>query len=376
MKHIKKNFSGIFREKATTILLIIGFCLTFFIVINGIEAFNEMLTVEEATSESRYKYELYISLVLQEECPAESIDDALGRVSGFDSGNVILSVHFPEFVFGVQSSVDYAVCINEDMQGTFENRKYLSSAELSEDNWIIVGSTLEKLRGDDKKVTLKNREYEVIEVFKDIYHISEANETALVSMTSLDNVGRKSIMDDIIEGKGFELVVCSDKKDISYVYDDIKDIFEPLGFSVGQYDNAERENDYKKFAFSDGAKGVEKWYTGLLLVFAVVNCFFVSDIWVAYRMKEYAIKRAFGMSAARIFLDISGKMLPLALMSLVIALCVQAGYLAVMGLDYDIHYVEDMLMILAAMGVIIISASIVPLIRILRLKPADSIKTL
>ena len=57
-------------------------------------------------------------------------------------------------------------------------------------------------------------------------------------------------------------------------------------------------------------------------------------------------------------------------------MCVQAGYLAVMGLDYDIHYVEDMLMILAAVGVIIISASIVPLIRILRLKPADSIKTL
>ena len=111
-----------------------------------------------------------------------------------------------------------------------------------------------------------------------------------------------------------------------------------------------------------------------LYVFSIANCFVVTNYWIITKQREMAIRKAFGWTNRQLILLIVTEMCKVLALGLFVSL-VMTGIVKAFGAKYfSIHLTPMFVAETAIMFVItLIAASVIPSIRILKIRPAEVI---
>ena len=386
------------RDIPASIFLITGLALTFFLFFNGLSIINAIDYEKEMERKENYDFTANISVISpfsEGEYSVNGTQETIMRDEDFDA-----EVEFDKII-SICKSYKGNCYVVVDLEG--ENKTLLLGKiyiafneekviELEDGSYKTLGGDMPEMNGiyiyegmksdvhniDGKDSFMVNNEY--LEVDGMIKDYSMAKEVEGVVMT-WDNIGDYSM--DIIkkyqkrfiaDGSGVQIIFESNLSTAKEDFDEVCKSFVDSGFELVDI------NEYLKSINEDSEYSVfEEASFVLTLVlagFALVNCMYISNLWIDRRTDEIMIRKANGGSIWEIFKILFKDILKFALYAMIIACLMQLVYGYIIKRDGTLitFSFEDVALIGAGLLLTSMMSLIVPIIKAARIMPATGIK--
>lgn len=367
--YIKQMFRKIFRYKLTSIFFLIGQLIVYGTIFGALGIYNKAYDKETDRLNSIYESCIQLDVVT-----SKKIDIFSYLPTNVDTGNMTLKGRLSLGIqeLGTSMRCEMILKANEPL-----NYKLLSGrlpGDAPDDagkNLVAAGinKVKEATEKDGKKyLTIEGEVYEVVGVLG-----SEKSDywdnTVVLNLNCIGENTLKSIMtkqEYVIElgSNNGEL-----DKTYSAVYGNIKSVDSDAVINATKINSTGESTIENTLARENIRVNVIAYF------FCVLNCMIMSEFWMIQRRKEFAIKKAFGMSNIRIIGQIAASVAVLGVVAFIIFI---AGFLILKIFPAanvpDISFsINSLLIAVSSILITFIVTMIYPVYKIIKFDPAEQI---
>lgn len=304
----------IFREKGTSIIFTLGLAVSCFILINvsvlvsKINIHNKVYNNYENIIGFDIWYSEFIYAEPQEDASELSLSNYLEKIickmSETTIGNAFLDTRINVNNRSEQFTATIVVKTNEEL-----NIKCINEYNADIINGIIVGESMldyAQNNGNNMTLNIGGNVMPIVGVQEN--NMSGGVDTSIYIFWENCDEAVKKYLSYISANERLHGAYKS-MSDISIEYNNFKTYAENLGFNV-KAEDAEYYGDYNNYLYVS----YNVIFMAGSLIFSILNCFVVSNLWLTGRRTELAIRKAYGYSmgqiAGLIFVDIAKLCIP------------------------------------------------------------------
>lgn len=387
----------IFRDPLIAAVLIINMALIFFLIINVLNIKYQWEESEEKQAKYKFRKEFSVCAIgtdAEEEMVGEWRIGQYSSPSLDDEG----MLNYCKEVFDIARQFDGNViyytnrCINDRKGQTFGHIKYCLTQKEDFNTELTDGSIVSKsyeqmgegvfVPESFKDAVYSENGHDYIDIFdvrlnvlgirKDTT-LDNSDSYFLLYLYNINDDDREKLFrvweTDMWEDR-LELKFESNNDNAENNYNEIKKNFVDKGYVII------RENDcmdYTNYYFKFISKTRSIIYA-VLMFFAVVNCIYISKIWIMRKQREFVIRKTFGQGMLSLLCRIFSELFCLTVVTAVVVVILQFVYGALTGGIVLQLTVFNIVAILATMlGVTVINL-ILPLVKVARIQPAKGLK--
>lgn len=383
MSDIKETIRVFFRDIPTTLLILVGLVLSYFVAINGISFMNTISYEQEKKNSSGYdnRMSFMVDFCIPPSYKAEDEGSYREKIATFvsefetDTGNLIVN--------------SYNVIMGDSMDGEY-TKLFLSKNEKIKEKIISGRMPTEEEIESKSNVVLLSKEYKKYTVQKDgetqirfgdtyfkVTGFFETNDTTqdrrniiLFKEAFSDKVINNFIMRIFEQGYMNIEYVVNNEEILAQSYSKLLNIVKKNGFIVTEDLFADGDAVYNKKA------KFNRMFLYILFLSSMINCMVISGVWIQKRFKELVVRKTMGYSMGQIIWLLAVDLFKYSILSLILAFTIQMIYSGILtGDKLRIRYfMQNSVYILGSMAIVIIGTLIIPLIKLKRVVPAGNIR--
>ena len=299
----------IFREKATSIIFTLGLAVSCFILINVSILVNKIDIHNKVYNsyENIIGFDIWCSEFLYEESQEDDtkltlsnyLEKIVCKMSETESGNAFLDVRVHLNNRSKTYDATIIVKTNEKL-----NIECIDTYDRNIRNGILVGENLldyAEYNGKELTLNIGGNSMPIVGVLEN--NMAGGVDTSLYIFWENCDESVKEYLN--YESANERLAgAYKSKSDISAEYTNFKAYAENIGFNV-KIEDVEYYGDYNNYLYVS----YNVIFMAGALIFSILNCFVVSNLWLTGRKNELAIRKAYGYNmgqiAGLIFADIA-----------------------------------------------------------------------
>lgn len=372
---VKYKVLDYIRTYYDNVLMVLGFVLSFFLVINCIRLLGEM----EMTSkgESAFPNEFTAKYTMnEEETQKVDIEKLILMLQEYQVNILLENCYVARG--DLLEYMPVSVCISTPLGMKFVLEKGVLNLKEqgSIDGEILIGKSLKDyvwIKKNKEYITLGGQEFSVGGVLD---YVGIDDESVYILWEQLNEEQKKDLITEIekyclnFNNVNLQITMQSNTS-LDTIYQELS---EKISTDLyGQIQVAVEKED--RDVFDSARKKINVMLSVILLIFSVISCIVISDLWFSRRKKEFLIKKAFGYNMRQIAVVLIKEISRMSLVSLLISVPLQMIY------SYCKHYgtadmrtsiilILDLLIgVLAVDGIVMIR----PYLKISKLNPSQSI---
>lgn len=364
------------RDKETFILFIIGFGLSFFIVLNGYHLLNAWFT-QMIKSQSEASYQNHVQFTAatnvperrqqtMEESFAErqqaivKTDELLHILSRQNDTTYIKDIYLPIGSAAQYESTDIILSYSEEWYRTLQSGYYPTKEQLNSGKKYAVISESAKAyveqAEDGEIIKINGHAYWVTGVF-DNYQAS-GYDMKICFFYSPDegyqqDIIHERIADYLINGFPLDISIGSNTQDVSDAAKELTDIIESkFNCSTDVSDYSEDTSIAKFYA------GIKAVVLGILFFVSILNCIQITRLWMVRKQKDLIILKTYGFENYQIVARLAGELVQMMLISLLCIVLLDTLYMirtASFSLSLWVYVQNASLLLIAFIIVIILT---------------------
>lgn len=354
------------RYKYASVLLIVGMTMLSFLGFNAIKISNNMQ--ETLTSEGYGDYKLVKNYYIDASNKNKEflwVANAIEKIVMQNNGEG--AIHCTMYVGEATQQLDVHFVMTDDYYEFANN--ILKDSSYSNGNTIILGS--EKTANEwesliSTKLSICNEEFEVLNKVE----VSELSEYDHIFIKWSDmSEGIRKVFADFTASKMCLFTMFEKGEDTTNIENIISKLQEHI--------YVEEMKEEKEESFTEKMyKGFNSVFYIVLMVYAIINCIVFSDIWVQNCMREFVIRKTFGMSMQDIKIHLIKEIGILSFIAVLISLPLQYLYMFITGEATQFNYeVGDLIKYILIFTVVIMYINILfPMHVIKRINPCDGLR--
>lgn len=391
----------IFRDPVISIILIINMALVFFLVINVINLMSQKKESEEKIAQYSFSFDKMLKVypkgtIIDEEItedmkyttvePPEISDkeksefyhDICDVVKEFD-GNVELMSGRWLYDKEANNSGAIRICIkhNEETVVPLINGDTITIDEVGKDDGIVLPAVFKeniiKEDGNDT-IDILDKRFSVSGLRKD-YTLDNSDTSVTIYAEQLPQGVLDKWIDEIWSDDDWESYIFfnlkSNKDNAEDNYELIKKQINDKGYVLYPERNRSTEN---KLFFADFNSTVSGCIYIFLIVFAIVNCIYISNIWIIRKQRELVIRKTFGYGMIKIIKGIVNEMFSITVFTAVLSVVLQIIYGKITGESTFSFSPASVAIVIIAIVIITVVNSVIPLIKVAIIQPAKGLK--
>ena len=372
---VKYKVLDYIRTYYDNVLMVLGFVLSFFLVINCIRLLGEM----EMTSkgESAFPNEFTAKYTMnEEETQKVDIEKLILMLQEYQVNILLENCYVARG--DLLEYIPVSVCISTPLGMKFVLEKGVLNLKEqgSIDGEILIGKSLKDyvwIKKNKEYITLGGQEFSVGGVLD---YVGIDDESVYILWEQLNEEQKKDLITEIekyclnFNNVNLQITMQSNTS-LDTIYQELS---EKISTDLyGQIQVAVEKED--RDVFDSARKKINVMLSVILLIFSVISCIVISDLWFSRRKKEFLIRKAFGYNMRQIAVVLIKEISRMSLVSLLISVPLQMIY------SYCKHYgtadmrtsiilILDLLIgVLAVDGIVMIR----PYLKISKLNPSQSI---
>ncbi len=372
---VKYKVLDYIRTYYDNVLMVLGFVLSFFLVINCIRLLGEM----EMTSkgESAFPNEFTAKYTMnEEETQKVDIEKLILMLQEYQVNILLENCYVARG--DLLEYMPVSVCISTPLGMKFVLEKGVLNLKEqgSIDGEILIGKSLKDyvwIKKNKEYITLGGQEFSVGGVLD---YVGIDDESVYILWEQLNEEQKKDLITEIekyclnFNNVNLQITMQSNTS-LDTIYQELS---EKISTDLyGQIQVAVEKED--RDVFDSARKKINVMLSVILLIFSVISCIVISDLWFSRRKKEFLIRKAFGYNMRQIAVVLIKEISRMSLVSLLISVPLQMIY------SYCKHYgtadmrtsiilILDLLIgVLAVDGIVMIR----PYLKISKLNPSQSI---
>ncbi len=388
------KFKSFFRDIPVGLFMVAGMGLIFFLVLNSINLANAIKNEKDHDDDSKFRYSKILNVNLEEDMfmdedggvdllsfSARKYIDEMMSICKKYQGNIELSIPFWDDYDNSESVIIY-LNINEPVKIELENGDCdtIDSLGKASKGVYVAQSKKNLIKKKDGKdlIWLQNSEMNVLGIRKDFtYDMSDKSYITFID--SIDKYHMESIYSmgsfALSDGDPMVFIFESNKDDTLDSYNNIVKSLKDKGYIVTEYTQEKEDISERK---SDGItyKDIMDKITTLLIIFALINCIYITRLWTNRKRVEITIRKAYGQSTVEIGIMLAKQLVRFGILSMLIAFIMQLLYRKItsqVGM-YVMTSFADIIELFAAMLILVIIMMVIALIELRRIKPATGVR--
>lgn len=299
---MKEKDTYVIHDKPASLLMILTFTLTFFIVIRGIQLQNAQNEAAEQMEKEQYKTYYRYTYSMGEE-------RAIQRFRGFETetlelekGNVILSDY--DFCIGdamIKMNADVVLKQTEPYPEMIEEGHFPTEAErVHHRSCVVIGCGLlmyTQQQEKNRRLVVDGKSYEVIGILKDITG-SGADDRLFLFYDCMERQEQREIDRRLMEGEFAEFTVSYGSNGIG-----VEESFAELADWLYQIGDKQYYTVSEEYTEQESGEGevmsyvvaqVNRGIVSVLFAFCLCACYMVSSVWIKRKKKELVVRKALG----------------------------------------------------------------------------------
>ena len=375
-----------FREKYSTLLLIVGLTLSFFVAVNTLSSLNKL--EKEQNNKNRHSYDIEYDMLFgtTAEGDEEGYEYADKLESLIDtlqcqSGNLFLYGYFNFIGDGFDNPITYvALSVNEKfcekfIWGGLPDKETIENKE----NTVIVSENLKGYVYDlagEKYIDIESSPFKVTGMYESYF---EENSTKDMDICIFYDCLDEKMKNSIKEKADFALNIAYGSSELSERefqenFNAFKICIENGNYEMVNIDNRKEPSAKNNILYAKLRLNMIFMY--VVLGFTLINCIMISDIWVKRRYNEFVIRRTYGYSLCDMVVLLIKDLLGYIGCALGAAVVLQTIYAMAFGETHiELTCIRTNVTYLLCMVAVILCVNlIVPVCQIRRILPAKSIR--
>ena len=375
-----------FREKYSTLLLIVGLTLSFFVAVNTLSSLNKL--EKEQNNKNRHSYDIEYDMLFgtTAEGDEEGYEYADKLESLIDtlqcqSGNLFLYGYFNFIGDGFDNPITYvALSVNEKfcekfIWGGLPDKETIENKE----NTVIVSENLKGYVYDlagEKYIDIESSPFKVTGMYESYF---EENSTKDMDICIFYDCLDEKMKNSIKEKADFALNIAYGSSELSERefqenFNAFKICIENGNYEMVNIDNRKEPSAKNNILYAKLRLNMIIMY--VVLGFTLINCIMISDIWVKRRYNEFVIRRTYGYSLCDMVVLLIKDLLGYIGCALGAAVVLQTIYAMAFGETHiELTCIRTNVTYLLCMVAVILCVNlIVPVCQIRRILPAKSIR--
>lgn len=386
------------RDIPASIFLVIGLALTFFLLFNALSIINAINYEKEMESKENYEFNANISVIspfAEGEYSVNETQETIMRDEEFDA-----EAEFEKIINACKlyKGNCYMVAVLEgENDAIYTGNVYITLneekvIELEDAGYKVVGGDMSEMDGvyiyegmknavhniDGKERFMINNEYWNVDGMIKDYSMEKDKEGVVMDWDNLSDYSIKVLKKYqerfIRDGSGVQIRFESNLPTAKEDFDEICKRFIDNGFELLDIDEYLKNlGDDSEYSILEEASFV---LTIVLVGFAVVNCMYISGLWVDRRTGELMIRKAYGSSTWTVLKVLFKDILKFALCAIIIAYLMQLafGYAIKRRGTLIVLSFDNIALIVAGLIFTCLVTLIVPMIKVTRIMPATGMK--
>lgn len=377
MFFLKQKCKLFFRDVPTTLLLIMGLTLTYIIVVNGVALMNTISIEQEKQLQDTYDNEK--KFILNLNTPAKNDNNKIyaDKLHNFmnefsvDTGNLMFinyAVFMGDSMAGVYADV---ICsLNQDLQERLVSGRLPTEEEFaSKENVVLLSKESKKYTVQKDGITqvrLGDTYYKVTGFFE-TNDISRDRADVILFKNAFSEEKMKEFEKDVLEW-GY-IGVCYGGENIGNSQKVIENKIREYGYGIDEDAMKNGNKEYNKRA------KLNKLFLVVLLVFCLINCMVISNVWIQRRFRELLIRHTMGYSMTQIAGVLMVDLAKYSLLSCIFAIILQSVFSLMSSGDMIMwkYLLRNTVYIIVSMAFVILATLAIPLIRIKKTVPSRKI---
>lgn len=379
MVYLKQKCKLFFRDVPTTLLLIMGLTLAYIIVVNGVALMNTISREQEKNLQDTYDNEKKFFLKLNtpekyendnEKIHADKLHKFMTEFK-IDTGNLMFinyTVFMGDSMAGVYANV---ICsLNQDLRERLVSGRMPTEEEFaSKENVVLLSKESEKYTVQKDGVTqvrLGDTYYKVTGFFE-TNDISNEMADVILFKNAFSEEKMKEFEEDVLEW-GY-IGVCYGGKNIENSQEVIESKIREYGYGIDEDAMKNGNKEYNKKA------KLNKIFLAVLLVFCLINCMVISNVWIQRRFRELMIRHTLGYSMTQIAGMLMGDLAKYSLLSCIFAIILQSVFSLMFSGNIIMwnYLLKNTVYIIVSMAFVVMVTLAIPLVRIKKTVPSRKI---
>lgn len=371
MPYYKKIIRIFTRDRISFFLLIINYTFIIFILYNFAELVQKIRLEEEANTP--YEYQKNIELIANDtyNVKSDTVDEIISLGEEYSRYNTRLILYIP--VGDGISKFQVDICFNPEELTRERVETFLDTENKNEG--VYIGESILPYTFSENDKTFIIIAQDIYEV-KGIYQNSSAagnDQRIAVSYYSLTENGKEKIESKLKENLGMEMYVSfmlGSDEDISTAFDEFGDRLNSLNISW-QISENEVDASYQNFWY----KTLNRLSSAGMLIFAFLDCYAVTTMWVMRRKREFLIRKALGAGVTDIIKVLVKDIIKYMIVSVPLFMVMELVYKKTYGEDFNVGEYELLKYIILTAGIFVVFlfSLIGPLISIHKMNPAEGL---
>lgn len=364
------------RDKETFILFIIGFGLSFFIVLNGYHLLNAWFT-QMVKSQSETSYQNHVQFTAATDVPErrqqtmeESIaeqqqaiikaDELLHTLSRQTDTTYIKDIYLPIGSAAQYESTDIILSYNEEWYRTLQSGYYPTEEQLNSGKKFAVISE------SAKAYVEQSEEGEIIKINGETYFVTGVFENYQASGYDMkicffyspdegyqQDIIHERIADHLINGWPFDICLGSNVQDVADAAKQLMDTIQSKFDCSTDVSDYSEDNSIAKFY-----AGIKAVVLGILFFVSILNCIQITRLWMVRKQKDLIILKTYGFENYQIVARLAGELVQMMLISLLCVILLDTLYMirtASFALSLRVYVQNASLLLIAFIIVIILT---------------------
>lgn len=351
MKYIIRIFK---RHTSTTLLMIMGFVVSFILLANDISLLDNMVNIKNETNKFRYDFETVYDIEILSNLESINIDELFKNVDG------IIELISNEELLYVNGGSGYSILPKVILQynepfNIPTNRKKLKK------NGVIISENIG--RSNEENIVLGDKKYSIIDIIDSERYSSQLS-SIYINYSDLPN----EIIDKI-KFDDFKVLISSNENTTHHYSKIIEENAKKTNILITYY---ELETEINLLSIITSL-GVPLYF--VIYLFSIINIITVTKYWTMDRRKEISIRKAFGIDNKHIIKILIKEMSSIIFIAIFICFIIQG----IIALSFNKEFlisisftwiISSIIMVL----VMLIISLIAPLLFIFKIKPAEGVK--
>lgn len=364
------------RDKETFILFIIGFGLSFFIVLNGYHLLNAWFTqMVKSQSETAYQNHVQFTAAAnvpesQQQTIEESIaqrqqatmkaDELLHILSRQTDTTYIKGIYLPIGSAAQYESTDIILSYSEEWYRTLQSGCYPTKEQLNSGKKYAVISE------SAKTYVEQSDEGEFIKINGEIYFVTGIFENYQASGYDMEisffyspdegyqqDIIHERIADHLINGFPLEISMGSNTQDVTNPAKQLIDTIE------SEFDCSTAVSDYSEDnSIAKFYAGIKAVVLGILFFVSILNCIQITRLWMVRKQKDLIILKTYGFENYQIVMRLVTELVKMMFISLLCVVLLDTLYMirtAAFTLSLRVYVQNASLLLIAFIIVIILT---------------------
>lgn len=375
-----------FREKYSTLLLIIGLTLSFFVAVNTLSSLNKL--EKEQNKKDIHSYDIEYDMIFgtTDEGDEQEYEYA-GNLESFintlqcKSGNLFLYGYLNFIGDGFYNPVTYvALSINERfcenfIWGGLPDKESIENKEKT----VIVSESLKEYvydSADGRYIDIDGIPYKVTGMYESYF---DENSTKDMDLCIFYNCLDERQIDSIRKKADFllKLLYCSSdisENEFHQNFDNFKVCVENGNYQIEEINNRKESPDKNNLIYAKLKMNMIFMY--VVLGFTLANCIMISDIWIKRRYNEFVIRRTYGYSVSDMTVQLIKDLLRYIVCALLAAVVLQTFYSAITAKAHiELTCIKTNVTYMLCMVAVILCVNLLlPICQVSKILPAQSIR--